>query len=99
MKLNRQTKYFINGVVLIILALFCVTFLPPLIKSKTSLIVQNYLYFEVEFFLLALSAIFFLFSPKYYKEQVLVILLGVLYYSDLGSLVIRSFNAWRGDLS
>ncbi len=80
MKMNRQTKYFINGAILIILALFCVTFLPFLIKIKTSFIIQNYIYFQIEFFMLALSGIFFLFSPKYYKEQILVVLLGVLYY-------------------
>ena len=80
MKWNHQTKYFINGVILIILALFCVTFLPFLIKNKANLMISSYIYFEIEFFLLSAASIFFLFSPKYYQNQILVILLGILYY-------------------
>ena len=80
MKWNHQTKYFINGVILVIIALFCVTFLPPLLKANTSLIVPSYLYFQIEFFTLCAASIFFLFSPKYYQNQVFVILLGILYY-------------------
>lgn len=81
MNWNHQTKYFINGVILIVLALFCVTFLPFILKSKMSVVVSNYIYYQVEFFALCAASIFFLFSPKYYKEQILVILFGILYYS------------------
>lgn len=81
MNWNHQTKYFINGVILIGLALFCVTFLPFILKSKMSVVVSNYIYYQVEFFALCAASIFFLFSPKYYKEQILVILFGILYYS------------------
>ena len=80
MKWNHQTKYFINGVILIAIALFCVTFLPPLLKAKGSFIIQNYVFYQVEFFALIAAAIFFLFSPKYYKEQIALIILGALYY-------------------
>lgn len=81
MNWKHQTKYFINGIILVALALFCVTFLPFILKSRVSMIIPGYVYFQVEFFALCAAAIFFLFSPRYYKEQVLVILLGVLYYS------------------
>ena len=81
MNWNHQTKYFINGVILIGLALFCVTYLPFILKSKMSVVVSNYIYYQVEFFALCAASIFFLFSPKYYKEQILVILFGILYYS------------------
>ena len=80
MKLKHQEKYFINGIVLVILAVLGVTFLPILIKEKTIFEVPNYIYFHIEFFALCASAIFFLFSPKYYKEQILIIFLGIIYY-------------------
>ena len=80
MKLNHQTKYFINGIVLIVMALLTVTVLPPIIKAKTGFIIQNYIYDQIEFFALMAGAIYFLFSPKYYKEQILITLLGMLYY-------------------
>lgn len=78
MKWNHQTKYFINGVILVILALFCVTFLPFILKNKT--VIPSYIFYQAEFFLLSAASIFFLFSPKHYKGQVLTILLGILYY-------------------
>lgn len=80
MNWKHQTKYFINGVILVVFALYCITFLPFFIRSKIGLTVPSYVYYQVEFFLLSAAAIFFLFSPKYYKNQILVILLGVLYY-------------------
>lgn len=76
MKLSNQTKYFINGVILLFLGLFCITFVP----LKTIVSVEKYLYLQIEFFLLCASAIYYLFSPKYYKQQILSILIGILYY-------------------
>jgi len=80
MKLNSQEKYFINGVILLILAILCVTFLPLAIKAKTSFIIQNYIYYQIEFFVLCATAIYFLFSPKYYFHQIICIILSALSY-------------------
>jgi len=81
MKLSNQTKLFINGFFLIVIALLIVTILPPIVRAKTGMFsVANYIYYQVEFFVLAAASVFYLFSPKYYKEQVLSILLGILYY-------------------
>lgn len=81
MKLNHQTQYFINGVILIVIGLLCVTIFPQIVREKISFFaVANYTYYQAEFFTLCAAAIFFLFSPKYYKEQILTILLGLIYY-------------------
>ena len=80
MKWNYQTKYFINGVILVLIALFCVTFLPSLINDKTNFIISNYVFAQVEFFTLCAAIIFFLFSPKYYKGQIILFILGAIYY-------------------
>lgn len=76
MKLNHQTQYFINGIILIIIALLSVTILP---KSNL-LSIPKYAYYQIEFFVLCAASIYFLFSPKYYKGQILTILLGIIYY-------------------
>ena len=82
MKLSNQTKYFINGVILLSLACFSVTLLPLIIKTTPiSAIIKNYIYYEIEFFLLSASAIFYLFSPKYYKYQILSILVFMFIYN------------------
>lgn len=75
MKLNTQTKYFINGIILLFLGLLCATFVP-----LNALSVEKYIYLQVEFFLLCASAIYYLFSPKYYPQQILSIFIGILYY-------------------
>lgn len=80
MKLTNQAKYFINGIVLIIVGLFCVTFAPSIVKSSTGHIIQNYIYYQIEFFTFCAASIFYLFSPKFFKGQILTILLGILYY-------------------
>ncbi len=81
MKLNLQTKYFINGLILLALALFSITFLPMILKGKYNIIFENYIYVEFEFFLLVASSVFYLFSPKYYKFQIYSVLFGIIYYS------------------
>ena len=81
-KLSTQTKYFINGLILLIIGLFSVTFLPIIIKNlpfiKTT--IENYFYVQLEFFTLCSCAIFYLFSPKYLKYQFISILAGIVYY-------------------
>lgn len=76
MKWNLQKKYFINGVILIFIALLSVTYLPVVVKIN----IENYVYYQIEFFALCAASIFFLFSPKYYKEQVLTIFFAIFLY-------------------
>ena len=80
-KLSLQAKYFINGLILLALALFVITFMPIVLKEKYNIIFENYVYVELEFFLLVASSIFYLFSPKYYKYQIYSVLFGIIYYS------------------
>jgi hypothetical protein len=78
---NIQIKYFINGLILLFLALCSITHLPIILKEKCGLIFENYIYVELEFFLLVACAIFYLFSPKYYQYQIYSIIFGIIYYS------------------
>lgn len=77
--MNKQKQYYINGIILIILALISVT-LAPHIADKLKLTIDKSSYAEFEFFLLTAAALFYLFSPKYFKGQILSILLAFLYY-------------------
>jgi len=77
---KKQTKYFLIGGILLLCALFSITFLPLIIKFFTKLSIQKYIYVQIEFFLFVASSIFYLFSPKYYKQQILTILIAILYY-------------------
>ncbi len=79
--MKRQTKYFIFGLLVLICAVFCTTFLPLIVKNCFYKInVENYIYFEIEFLLLVLGGVLFLFSPKYYKFQMLSIALLMIFY-------------------
>ena len=78
---NLQIKYFINGLILLALALYSITFLPIVLKERFGLVFENYIYVELEFFLLVAASIFYLFSPKYYQYQIYSILFGIIYYS------------------
>ncbi len=78
--MKRQTKYYLIGSAFLIMAMFCITFLPPLIKFKTTFHIKEYIYVQLEFFLLLISSIFYLFSPKYYIQQIEIIILAILYY-------------------
>lgn len=80
MKLDNQIKYFINGIILIFLGLYSVTYLPGVIKLHSSIIIANYVFYQIEFFLLVAGAIFFLFSPRYYKWQMVIIVFAIFYY-------------------
>ena len=86
---NLQTKYFINGLILLALALYSITYLPIILKEKCGLIFENYIYVEFEFFLLTAAAIFYLISPKYYQYQIYSVLFGIIYYS----FFVKLYNA------
>ncbi len=78
--MKRQTKYFLIGSIFLVGAMFCITFLPAVIKFKTTFQIKEYIYVQIEFFLLLISSIFYLFSPKFYIQQIKVIILAVIYY-------------------
>ncbi len=78
--MKRQTKYFLIGSILLIGAMFCITFLPALIKFKTSFHIKEYIFVQVEFFLMLTASIFYLFSPKFYLEQIKIIIIAIFYY-------------------
>lgn len=81
MKLNRQLKYYLKGTVVLFCAMFCITLLPTFLKFVNfELIIGEFTFVLLEFFLCTLGAILYLFSPKYYKWQVITVLLCVLYY-------------------
>ena len=78
--MKRQTQYYINGLILLMLGLFSITIVPVVVKSYVPIRVENYLYVEFEFFFLTAAALFFLFAPKYYKNQLISILTALLYF-------------------
>ena len=76
MKLSTQGKYFINGVMLICLALLSVTIIPMCAKLNF----EKYIYVQAEFFFLCCASIFYLFSPKFYKYQITSIVIALFLY-------------------
>ncbi len=78
--MRRQTKYFYIGLLCLILGLLCVTFLPYIFKTLFSIYLQNYIFVQLELFCFVTCAIFYLFSPKFYAQQILSFLSGFLYY-------------------
>jgi hypothetical protein len=76
-----QTKYFFIGVFFFIVALFGVTFLPLIFKNVFRIVfLENFIYFQISFISFAICSALFTFSPRYFKEQILTILLGFLFY-------------------
>lgn len=77
--MRKQKQYYINGLILLIIAMISITMLPHL-ADKLKLTVEKSSFSEFEFFALCASALFYLFSPRYYKNQVLSIIFAFLYY-------------------
>jgi len=77
--MRKQKQYFINGVILIIIAMMVVTII-PYCADKFKINIEKTSYSEFEFFCLCASSLFYLFSPKYYKNQIFSIFLAYLYY-------------------
>lgn len=94
--MKRQTRYFITGLILLIIACCCITLIPAIIKTFfKSIVIYNYIFRQVEFLLLVLCAILFLFCPKYYKFQMLSIGFCFLFYFAFVKLypyLIKCFN-------
>ncbi len=78
--MKRQTKYFLIGTIFLIGAMLCITFLPAVIRFKTTLQVKEYIFVQIEFLLMLLCSIFYLFSPKFYSQQIKIIIIALLYY-------------------
>jgi len=77
--MNKQKQFFINGLILIMIATFATTVIPFLI-DKLKIVSEKGFFTEFAFFTLAASAIFYIFSPKYYKEQVLSVIFAIIFY-------------------
>ena len=77
--MNKQKQYFINGLILLIIALLMITLI-PYCADKLKITVEKSSFSEAEFFFLIASAIFYLFSPKYYKFQLFSIFCAFFYY-------------------
>ena len=80
MKFDIQTKYFINGLILLASGLLCVTYLPLILKGKFAIIIESWIYYQIEFFLLVACAVFYVFSPKYYKQQIFSMVAAIIFY-------------------
>ena len=77
--MKKQKQYYINGLILIVIALITITVV-PLIADKYKIGFEKSSFSEFEFFILTAAALFYLFSPKYYKWQFISIVCGILYY-------------------
>lgn len=78
--MRKQTQYFINGIILLILGLLVITITPLIIENYRPISLEKYMYSEIEFFMLMACGVYYLFSPKYYKYQIISIALGMTYY-------------------
>ena len=77
---NQKTKFYI-GTLLISVALFCVTFLPFILKEiSIELVIEEFIFVQIEFILMLLASILYLNSPRYYDNQLAIISFGILYY-------------------
>ncbi len=77
--MNKQKQYFINGLILLVIAILTVTIVPYL-ADKWKMAFEKSSFSEFEFFLLTASTLFYLFSPKYYKNQVISIIFAFIFY-------------------
>ena len=77
--MKKQKQYYINGLILIITGVFAVTVLPYL-TDKIGFYFDKSVFSEFEFFVLVAAGLFYLFSPKYYKSQMLSIILAIIFY-------------------
>lgn len=77
--MKRQLKYFLLGTLFVFLAALIVT-LFPVILNEFGFKIKPLIFSQIELFLLILSGVFYIFCPKYYRWQILVILYGICYY-------------------
>jgi len=78
---KSQKKYFIIGTLFLICAILSVTIAPLVVKTFLfNVNIENYIYVEIEFLLLTLCGVYYLFSPKYYNFQFITIGITFLFY-------------------
>ena len=77
--MNKQLKLYLNGLILIALALIMITII-PFLSDKLKIVAEKGIFSELEFFFLTAGALFYLFSPKYYKYQILSIFVAISHY-------------------
>ena len=77
--MKKQKQYFINGLILMTIALFSITIVPYL-ADNFKFFIEKHSLSEFEFFILTAASLFYIFSPKYYKFQLMSILCAFLYY-------------------
>ena len=80
--MKNQTKYFITGAILEVMAVFIVTVLPFILKLKFDFCSEDYKFACVyaEFLILCTAGVFYLFSPKYYINQLQLTVILILIY-------------------
>ena len=77
--MNKQKQYFINGLILLVIAILTITII-PYVADRWKMAFEKSSFSELEFFLLTACTLFYLFSPKYYKNQVISIVFAYLFY-------------------
>ena len=77
--MRKQKQYFINGLILVIIALFSIT-IAPYLADSFKMVVEKHSFAEFEFFTLTAASLFYIFSPKYYKFQIISVLCAFIYY-------------------
>ena len=87
--MTKQTKYLINGIILLILGIIAISALPIIVQEYGYYTVSKSLYSQIEFVLFTACAIYYIFSPKYYRIQVLSIFIALCLY--LLFLAVYSF--------
>ncbi|MBR6297646.1 MAG: hypothetical protein IKR34_00205 [Candidatus Gastranaerophilales bacterium] len=71
-----QKSYFIKGTIMLLGAIIAVTVFPDIVHKYFKSMHDNRFFSELEFFMLIMCGIFYVFCPRYYKYQWLVILMG-----------------------
>lgn len=78
-----QKRYFIKGTIMLCGAVFAITILPYIFHNYLKQGFENYIFTEIEFIMLAMCGIFYIFCPRYYKLQYVAILIAFLLYYAL----------------
>lgn len=80
MNMTKQKKYLINGIILLLLGVAANSIVPVIVQEFGYYNVSKSLYGQIEFFLFTACALYFMFSPKYYRIQVLCIFIALCLY-------------------
>lgn len=83
-----QTKYYILGNIFLVLAMFLATLAPIAAKTLGINYIETYSYVALKLLFLIIAATYYLFSPRYYKFQVMNIFSAILFYF----IFVKFFN-------